>query len=143
MLIKRLLLGVIGFASGSAVAAGTFAFIIMLGVVTRMIGKSRTAAEVMWYENAIVLGGILGNLISVFLTVRIPLGHPILWIYGICAGIFVGCNAMALAEVLKTFPIVFRRAKLKIGLSLIVTVMAIGKTCGSLLYFFKQMSNGG
>lgn len=136
---KHLLLGFIGLASGSAVAAGTFAFLIMLGVVPRMVGKSRTAPEVFWYENAIVLGGILGNLASVFPRLHVPFGHLLLYVYGICAGIFVGCNAMALAEVLKTFPILFKRMKLKIGLIYAVTCMALGKTLGALWYFFRDM----
>lgn len=136
---KHLLLGFVGLAAGSAVAAGTFAFLIMLGVVPRMVGKSRTAPEVLWYENAIILGGVLGNLASVFPHVSIPLGHPLLYVYGICAGIFVGCNAMALAEVLKTFPILFRRVKLKTGLIYVVICLALGKTVGALWYFFQDM----
>ena len=124
---KHLLLGFVGLAAGSAVAAGTFAFLIMLGVVPRMVGKSRTAPEVLWYENAIIR------------HVSIPLGHPLLYVYGICAGIFVGCNAMALAEVLKTFPILFRRAKLKTGLIYVVICLALGKTFGALWYFFQDM----
>ena len=93
----------------------------------------------MWYENAIILGGILGNLATVFLDIRLPFGHAFVGLFGISAGIFVGCNAMALAEALKTFPIIFRRMKLKVGLSYLVLAFALGKTLGSLLYFFRQI----
>lgn len=142
MWIRHLLLGVVGVASGGAVAAGTFAFLVMLGVIPRMIGKSKTAPDILLYENAIILGGIIGNIYSVFLDLNLPLGHPLLVLYGISAGIFVGCNAMALAEVLKAFPILFRRMKLKEGLAVSIFSMAIGKTLGSIWYFIHQMAVG-
>ena len=43
MWIKHLFLGFIGLASGVGVAAGTFAFIIVIGVVPRMIAKCNRA----------------------------------------------------------------------------------------------------
>ncbi len=49
MWIKHLFLGFIGLASGVGVAAGTFAFIIVIGVVPRMIAKCNRA------ENTILL----------------------------------------------------------------------------------------
>ncbi len=140
MWIDHLLLGLIGLAAGSAVAAGTFAFLIMLGVIPRMIGKTKTAGQILLYENMIVLGGIGGNLLSVFLDIRLPLGVVFLYIYGICAGIFVGCIAVALAEVLKSFPIMFRRVKVNEGLNYIIFFMAAGKLAGSFWYFLHQMA---
>lgn len=137
--INHILLGLVGLAAGGSVAAGTFAFVVMLGVIPRMVGRSKTAREIMWYENAIVLGGILGNLASVFLSIQIPFGHVFLVMYGISSGIFVGCNAMALAEALKTFPILFRRLNMKLGLKYLILFLAVGKTLGSLLYFYKQI----
>lgn len=139
MWINHLLLGLTGLAAGGAVAAGTFAFVVMLGVIPRMVGRSKTAQEIMWYENAIILGGILGNLVSVFLSIKIPFGHVFLGLYGIASGIFVGCNAMALAEALKTFPIVFRRLHMKMGLKYLILFLALGKTIGSLLYFYNHI----
>lgn len=91
------------------------------------------------FENAIIAGGILGNLISVFLEIRIPFGVLFLCAYGISAGIFVGCIAVALAEILNTFPIMFRRIGLKQGLPCVMVVMALGKTLGALYYFFYHI----
>ena len=139
MLIRHIILGFIGLAAGLGVSAGTFAFLIIIGVIPRMIGKCNRAAETLRFENAVILGGIFGNLASVFLNLRFPFGPLLLCIYGLSAGIFVGCNAMALAEALKTFPIIFRRMKLKVGLSYLVLAFALGKTLGSLLYFFRQI----
>jgi stage V sporulation protein AB len=139
---RHLLLGVLGLAAGSAVAAGTFAFIVMLGILPRMVGKSRTAKEIIYYENMVVLGGIAGNLVSVFLNIHLPLGRIFLGLYGISTGIFVGCIAAALAEVLKTFPIMFRRMKIKVGLNYAIFFMAMGKLVGALWYFSHQMGIG-
>lgn len=122
-------------AAGFSVAAGTFAFLIIIGVIPRMIGKCNRAAETMQFENAVILGGIFGNLVSVFEQIRLPFGPLFLCAYGVAAGIFVGCIAVALAEILDTFPITFRRMHLKEGLSYIMLVMAIGKCAGSLYYF--------
>ncbi len=140
MLIKEIFLGLVGLAAGFAVSAGTFAFMIVIGVVPRMIGKCNRAAETLHFENAIILGGILGNLISVFLNIRLPLGPLFLCAYGLSAGIFVGCIAVALSEILNTFPIMFRRMGLKEGLSYVMIVMAFGKMLGSLYFFLYGLS---
>ena len=135
MLIRHVFLGLCGLAAGIGVSAGTFAFLIVIGIIPRLIGKCNRAAETMHFENAIILGGIGGNLLSVFPQIRIPLGTVLLYLYGISAGIFVGCMAVALAEILNTIPILFRRTGLKVGLSWIMLAMELGKTVGSLYYF--------
>lgn len=115
MFLNHILLGFLGIAFGGAVAAGTFAFVIVIGVVPRMIGKCNRAANTLCFEQAIILGGILGNIVSVFLQMHIPLGqvsgHIFLGLYGLSAGMFVGCIAVALAEILNTFPILFQQGK--------------------------------
>ena len=45
MFLNHILLGFLGIAFGGAVAAGTFAFVIVIGVVPRMIGKCNRAAN--------------------------------------------------------------------------------------------------
>lgn len=105
-----------------------------------MIGKCNRAAETLHFENAIILGGTFGNIMSVFPMLRLPLGPLLVCAYGLSAGIFVGCIAVALAEILNTFPILFRRMNLKTGLSWVMVFMALGKTAGSLYYFLQGMS---
>lgn len=139
MFIKHMFLALLGMMSGFAVSAGTFAFLIVIGVIPRMIGKCNRAAESMCFENAIILGGILGNIISVFLKIKIPFGALFLCAYGLSAGIFVGCIAVALAEILNTFPIMFRRMNQKEGLQWVMGMMAFGKICGSLYYFLHRI----
>ena len=73
MWIRQILVAVIGLASGFAVAAGLFSFIIGLGVVSDFADRTHTGEHVMLYEDAIVVGGILGNLLFVF-KIHIPGG---------------------------------------------------------------------
>ena len=56
MLIEHIFLGFCGLAAGLAVSAGTFAFLIVIGVIPRMIGKCNRAAETLHFENAVILG---------------------------------------------------------------------------------------
>lgn len=133
-----MILGFAGLVSGVATAAGTFAFIIIIGVVPRLIGKCHRAAGTMIFENAIMLGAGIGCVWSVLVELAIPIGSIGLILYGLSAGIFVGCLAIALAEILDTFPILFRRFRIKEGLRQIIFWLAIGKMCGSFYFFLIQ-----
>lgn len=126
------------FLAGSAVSAGTFAFIIVIGIMPRILRRSKMT-DVLFLENVIIAGVIAGNLLSLWdkklFTFPYLVGHLIVVVYSVCTGMFVGCMSVALAEILHTFPIIFRRTKLKIGLSAVVYAMAAGKLLGSLFYF--------
>lgn len=140
MWMNHMLLGSVGLIFGLSIAAGSFALAVKLGIVPVMAEKSTTAKHIMTYENAIILGGICGNILSVFLDIRLPLGHAFLALYGLCAGIFVGCMAVALAEIINAFPILYRRIKLKTGLQWAVGAAALGKMSGALYYFINDMN---
>ena len=74
-----------------------------------------------------------------FLKVIYPYISTIfLSVYGLFAGIFVGCLALAIAEMLDAIPIFTRRLKFRHGIGVVVLCMAIGKTVGSLIYYGKQ-----
>ena len=102
------------FLAGSAVSAGTFAFIIVIGIMPRILRKSKMT-DVLFLENVIIAGVIAGNLLSLWdkklFTFPYLVGHLIVVVYGVCTGMFVGCMSVALAEILHTFPIIFRRKK--------------------------------
>ena len=53
MWIRQILVAVVGLASGFAVAAGLFSFIIGLGVVSDFADRTHTGEHVMLYEDAI------------------------------------------------------------------------------------------
>lgn len=57
MWVNHVILALMGLFAGFAVSAGTFAFLIAIGVIPRLIGKSNTARAVFSYETMILLGG--------------------------------------------------------------------------------------
>lgn len=168
MWIKHVMLAILAFISGVGVSAGTFAFILVIGVIPRMLRKTQLAKKIVLIENVVILGGIVGSALAVFLNIRILgldgnhelsmsnvlqsgnafqplglwiiivtiLGHIIIALYGLCAGVFVGCISVALAEILNTFPILFKRLCVKRGLQWVMLMMAFGKFAGALFYFW-------
>lgn len=140
MFLKHILMSLVIFACGVGVSAGTFAFLLVIGVIPRIIKKSNLADRIFTIENMIILGVLTGAVFSIIDWKRqfpiVWMGHLLLALYGLSAGIFVGCISVALAEILNTFPILFRRLYIKRGLQLVMTAMAIGKMTGALYYFF-------
>ena len=105
MFLETVFLGIFGFVFGIAVAAGAFALVVVLRIIPRLVGKSKTAYWILHYEQMVMLGAIVGNILSVFYFIPIPGGSFVLWLYGIGSGIYVGCLAMALAEIMNVFPL--------------------------------------
>ena len=52
---------------------------------------------------------------------------------------FVGCLALAIAEMLDSIPIFTRRISFRHGLGCAVLAMAVGKFCGALFYFWQEL----
>lgn len=133
--MNNIFLAVAGFTGGTAVAAGAFALIVSLGIVPRMAGKTSLAAYSIQLENALICGGIFGMILALLEEFPFHLGKGFAMLYGVSSGIFAGCLAVALAEVLNVFPVMFRRMHLKKGLKILVTAFAFGKAAGALYYF--------
>jgi len=134
ILIKHGASIIIGFASGLVIAGAVFAFITIVGIVPRLAQKTKTTGKIKVYESALLLGGIFGTLATIF-RFYLPIGHVGAVITSAANGIFIGCLAMSLAEVLNVIPIFSRRARMQRGLFFLVLAVAIGKLVGSLLYF--------
>lgn len=135
MWVKQILMALIGLSAGSIVAGGLFGFVVSLGIVSDFADRTGTANRIGLYEDAVAVGGILGNLVLLY---DIPLTaiSPLLGVFGIFSGIFVGCWALALAEVLNVFPIFLRRINVTKGIGFIILGLAIGKVLGASAYFF-------
>lgn len=137
MWVNQIILALIGLSSGLVVAGGLFSFIIELGVVADFADRTHTGEHILFYEDCVAVGGIVGNLFSVF-QFHIPHMAWILPVFGLLVGIFVGCWSMALAEILNVFPIFVRRLKIVRYISVFIIGMALGKGIGSFLLFFKR-----
>lgn len=136
MWVNQIILALIGLSSGVAVAGGLFAFIVELGVISDFADRTHTADEILLYEDCTALGGIIGNLVYLF-KLSIPFGNLLLPVFGILAGIFVGCWSMALAEILNVFPIFIRRIKIVRYIAAFIISMALGRGVGAMLFFFR------
>ena len=91
----------------------------------------------MLYEDAIALGGISGCIFYLY-EIEIPGGSWLVPVFGLFGGIFVGCWAMALTEILDLFPIFIRRIKLIKCIPYMILALAIGKVLGALFFFFHR-----
>lgn len=140
---EQVLLAVIGLSAGTVVAGGLFSFIVELGVIADFADRTHTGNRLLLYESSVALGGILGNAVYVF-HIGLPAelaktaaGSTLLGVFGILAGIFVGCWAMALAEILNVFPVFMRRARIVRYMAAFVISIALGKGIGACLFFFQ------
>ena len=120
----------VGVSFGAAVAAGLFAFVTTVGVVTRLAAGTKTAKHVMLYETVTIFGVTLANGFDMFQW-TVWNGTVVRTLCGLFFGVFVGCLAAALAEVVNVFPVMTRRIKLKVGMAYLVLAFALGKGFGA------------
>lgn len=156
MWIRYILLATMSFSFGALAAAGVFTVLTAVGLVPRFGGKTHTNSHVFLYENMIIAGTIIGTIFSIwpqysmfgpFLQQKFMMtpqifsvfGNALMTIYGVFSGMFVGCLALAIAEMLDSIPILTRRIGFRHGLGILVLFVALGKICGSVLYFILQM----
>ena len=120
----------IGFSSGVVISGGVFSFISALGVVERFAEKTKTVTNIKIYEEAVMFGGIFGCA-DLFLDYNLNTGAWFGAIYCFLVGIFIGALAVSLAEVLDVVPIFMRRTRLKTGIAVFITSLALGKMTGA------------
>ena len=146
ILLKKILLAFFGLCAGGIIAAGVYAFLAIIGIFVRLMGKTGTRKHIMLYETIIILGGVLGNILDIYefpIYMGAFFGHVFLIIAGLSMGIFVGCLVMSLAETLKALPVISRRIHLAVGLQYLIFALAAGKMAGSLVYFWNHMASLG
>lgn len=149
MWIKSGFLLVTGLSAGLLISCGVFTVLFVVGLIPRFAGKTHTGDKIIWYEESVIWGSAAGGIFSIFdrwIDFYRYLGEGLgilgLSVSGIFAGVFVGCLALAIGEMLNTIPIFTRRIGFRHGLGLAITSMALGKFAGSLYYFFVGLSNG-
>lgn len=160
MFLKQVFLGIVGTSFGVFAASGVITVLISVGLIPRFAGKLHVSSKVFLFEEAVVFGVGLGTFLSVFdrygklgdFVLKHQLfgenstemiwnvvGTSVIIIFGLFSGIFVGCLALAIAEMLDTIPIFSRRIGFRHGLGIVVLFVAFGKVAGSLLYFIKAV----
>ncbi|MBQ8039024.1 MAG: stage V sporulation protein AB [Lachnospiraceae bacterium] len=138
-----------GLSAGLLISFGMFTVLFVIGMIPRFAGKTHTGDKIVWYEESVIWGSVLGGIFSIFypwIDIERYFGETIsliaLGVSGVFAGVFVGCLALAIGEMLNTIPIFTRRIGFRHGLGLAVTSMALGKFAGSLYYFMSGYGNG-
>lgn len=148
--MTQVVLSIFGFCFGMLVAGGVFTVMFVVGLVPRFACKTGTARYEIWYEECIIAGTLLGCICSIFHfpfvfgqwvgqlgnTLSFLISQGMLVVVGSFAGIFTGCLALALAELLDSVPIFARRVKFKKNFKAVLWSIALGKLCGSLAYFW-------
>lgn len=162
-LVKQLFLGMCGLSFGLLASAGVFTVLVSVGLIPRFAGKMHVAKKVFVLEEAVVFGTLFGGFLSVFsryghlggwILSREPfgentvliwkwIGSSLLILWGIFAGMFVGCLALAIAEMLNSIPIFARRIGFRHGLGVAIAAAAFGKLLGSLIYFAEGIYRSG
>ena len=160
MLIKQIFMAIMGASFGFVVSGGVFTVLISVGLMPRFAGKMHIAEHIFTLEGMVVLGTIAGDFLSVFSdygyigewiltrevfgtgrteTIWYAVGSIGLILFGVFSGIFVGCLALAIAEMLNTIPIFSRRIGFRHGLGIAILAVALGKLAGSLIYFTQAV----
>ena len=112
VIVEELVLALVGLSAGAAVAGGLFSFIVELGVIADFADRTHTGDKLLFYETCVALGGIIGNIVFLFYSFAPNAvsfasasfaSGAVQVLFGIFAGIFVGCWSMALAEILNVF----------------------------------------
>lgn len=151
-MLQDIKMAILGGVGGLMVSGGVFTALFAPGLVPRFAGKTQTAQYILKYEDAVILGCILGGILSIFPFERLweraafmePFFTSNIWrmiagwglsAAGFFSGCFIGCVALAIAEMLDSIPIFARRIGFRKGLGIAVLSVALGKIVGSLLYF--------
>ena len=150
--LKEIILALAATSFGFVSSAGVFTVFVTVGLIPRFAGRTHTANHILLYEEMVIAGTVIGGIASIFyehlpiwkwisdvctdnFDMTILAGNAALGIFGLGAGMFIGCLALAIAEILDSIPILARRIRFKKGIGLGILAMAVGKLCGSFFYF--------
>lgn len=129
----KLFLIIFGLSAGIMVGAGVIALLILVGIIPRMAQITKTKSFISYYEKILVIGTLLGSLISIQ-NISISIGRIGVLILGLSYGIYIGFLSSGLAEILDYIPIVSRRLKIPtLYLKYIIISLLIGKVIGAII----------
>ena len=128
----------VSFSLGIIVSGAIFSFIAMIGVVPRLAQKTKTTNYIKFYEEVIIFAGVWG-VSTFFIDYKIPMPSLLMFVLALCNGIFLGCLAVSLTEILDVLPILTRRGNIAIGLKYFMLAIAAGKGIGTVIYYFLNI----
>lgn len=134
LVIARILSIIWGAGAGAVIGTAIVSFLSMIGVIPRLATKPKIRSHYLALGTAASLGITVGTILYIW-EVYLPIPNVIIGLFALSFGMFVGCLAVALAEVLDVIPIMKRRLKLKKGIHLIILMLALGKLVGALYYW--------
>lgn len=134
-MLAYVLLGLIGLAGGGAIAGAYVVVVSTLGVYTRLAAWAKEGRHLFRIELLLLAGTVLGTIVTNY-DVSLPFGSIGLGVLGLFFGIYTGCLAAAIADVVKLFPIFCRRVHLRKGLPYIIALVGAGKAIGTYVQFF-------
>ncbi|MGL6174128.1 MAG: stage V sporulation protein AB [Cellulosilyticaceae bacterium] len=134
IIVGRVLSMVWGFGAGVVLSTGIVSFISMIGIIPRLLSEPKIRSHYLAAGTAASLGIITGTIFYTW-NIYIPIPNVLIGIFSVAYGMFIGCLAVALTEVLDVLPIMQRRLKLKKGLHLIIIALSMGKLVGTLYYW--------
>lgn len=141
-------LAIFGIAAGTLTSAGFFAVITAIGLINRVADVTKTKGYLLFFEEMIILGAVIGTVLSVF-DVRLDwpwmgeglvpfvttVATVVFAAIGVVAGMYVGLFVVCLAETTKALPIFIRRVRIGTGLGIVILMIGLGKAIGQLIYY--------
>jgi stage V sporulation protein AB len=123
-----------GLASGLVIATAFTSFITILGVIPRIATKLNIKEYYFALGNSVTAGVLVGSILYLFEPfIKMPTILTI--VVSLCFGIFIGCLALAIAEVLDVMPILNRRVHFKRAISFFIIAFSFGKMLGAFCYW--------
>ena len=124
----------IGFGAGAAIGLAVTAFIISVGIITKMVNVTGTKKYNNLYQNMILIGITTGTL-AMIIDINFHINEVWLGILGFFSGVFVGIVAISLVEIINVLPVIKERIRIRTGLVYVVISIALGKMVGSIIYW--------
>lgn len=132
--MKMVAVIIFGLSAGAITSAGVFSLISSIGLINRYADVTETQNKILLYEECLILGAALGNVIFIF-NWRIPMGRLGCVAVGLISGMFIGTFLICLAETVKGLPIFVKRSHISYGIGFMVLSIAAGKAMGHLIYY--------
>ncbi len=127
----------VAYSTGVAISGAIYGFIVAIGLIPRLVYKTKTTKYLLFYETLIIIAAIVSAFSTVF-QYKIPVGIVTLMYIYFAIGIFIGSLAVCVAEVLSVLPIMVRRVKLAKHVTSLMLAIALGKGIGG--YIFHTFS---